>query len=84
MIDRQSSGNHGPNQLRGSWRRQKQLAHHCDAAAGFGIRMWGAFVSHEKEHVRKSLNTLSVLNAKLDSLCAGRWLISRLFVTTNS
>jgi len=43
----------------------------------------GTFVSREKEHVRKSLNALSVLNAKFDSLCAGRWLISFLFVTTN-
>ncbi len=49
-----------------------------------GERNVGTFVSHEKKHVRKSLNTLNVLNAKFDSLCAGRWLISYLFVTTNS
>jgi len=41
-------------------------------------------VSHENEYVRKSLNALSVLNGRLDSRCAGRWLISYLFVTTNS
>ena len=44
----------------------------------------GTFVSHEKKHVRKSLNALNVLNAKFDSVCAGRWLISCLFITTNS
>jgi hypothetical protein len=43
----------------------------------------GTFVSHEKEHVRKSLNALSVLNGSFDNLCAGRWFISCLFVTTN-
>ena len=48
------------------------------------IRNVGTFVSHEKYHVRKSLNALSVLNGYFYSLCAGRWLISYLFVTTNS
>ena len=42
----------------------------------------GTFVSHEKQHVRKSLNALSVLNGRFDSLCAERWLINCLFVTT--
>jgi len=44
----------------------------------------GTFVSHEKKHVCKSLNALSALNGSFDNLCAGRWLISYLFVTTNS
>ena len=43
----------------------------------------GTFVSHEKKHVRKSLNALSVLNGRFDNLCAGQWLISCLFVTTD-
>ena len=49
----------------------------------FGNPNVGTFVSHEKEHVRKSLNALNVLNSDFDSLCAGRWLISYLFVTAN-
>jgi len=50
----------------------------------FGNPNVGTFVSHEREHVCKSLNALSVLNGGFDDLCAGRWLISYLFVTTNS
>ena len=37
----------------------------------FGNPNVGTFVSHEKEHVRKSLNALNVLNGDFDSLCAG-------------
>ncbi len=43
----------------------------------------GAFVSHAKERRRNSLNTLNIVNAGIDSLCAGRWLVSYLFVTAN-
>jgi Transposase len=42
----------------------------------------GAFVSHAKERLRNSLNALNVVNGGIDSLCAGRWLIS-LFVCNN-
>jgi len=44
----------------------------------------GAFVSRAKERLRNSLNALNGVNGGIDSLCAGRWLISYLFVTTNS
>jgi len=43
----------------------------------------GAFVSRAKERLRNSLNALNVVNGGIDSLCAGRWLISYLFVTAN-
>jgi hypothetical protein len=43
----------------------------------------GAFVSHAKERLRNSLNALNVVNGGIDSLCAGRWLVSYLFVTAN-
>src|SRR5437879_2769591 len=43
----------------------------------------GTFVSHEKERLRNSLNALNGVNGGIDSLCAGRWLISYLFVTAN-
>ena len=43
----------------------------------------GAFVSRAKERLRNSLNALNGVNGGIDSLCAGRWLISYLFVTAN-
>ena len=36
----------------------------------------GAFVSRAKERLRNSLNALNGVNGGIDSLCAGRWLIS--------
>lgn len=43
----------------------------------------GTFVSLAKERLRNSLNALNGVNGGIDSLCAGRWLISYLFVTAN-
>jgi hypothetical protein len=43
----------------------------------------GAFVSHAKERLRNSLNALNAVTGGIESLCAGRWLISYLFVTAN-
>ena len=43
----------------------------------------GAFVSRAKERLRNSLNALNGVNGGIDSLCAGRWLVSYLFVTAN-
>ena len=43
----------------------------------------GTFVSRAKERLRNSLNALNGVNGEIDSLCAGRWLISYLFVTAN-
>ena len=43
----------------------------------------GAFVSRAKERLRNSLNALNDVNGGIDGLCAGRWLISYLFVTAN-
>jgi hypothetical protein len=39
--------------------------------------------SRAKERLRNSLNALNGLNGGFDSLCAGRWLISYLFVIAN-
>ncbi len=59
---------------------EKRIAFQLESeCGGFCV----AFVSHAKERLRNSLNALNVVNGGIDSLCAGRWLISYLFVIAN-
>ena len=64
---------HANSDLSRSARAQHEAtADSCAHGIVVGNPNVGTFVSHEKEHARKSLNALSVLNGSVDNLCAGR------------
>jgi hypothetical protein len=43
----------------------------------------GIFVAHATDQTCNSLNVLNAVNGEVFNLCAGRYLLSHLFATTN-